>query len=93
MAMSGLKFTSLFDLARVFTDEQTCIDYLEELIWNGIPVSPFDPTSKVYKCKKNKYRCKNTGLYFNVRTNTMFDSTKIQLQKWFMAIWIITSHK
>ncbi|KAA6309038.1 hypothetical protein EZS27_039399 [termite gut metagenome] len=23
----------------------------------------------------------------------MFDSTKIQLQKWFMAIWIITSHK
>ncbi|KAA6319204.1 hypothetical protein EZS27_030875 [termite gut metagenome] len=91
--MLGLNFNSLFDLTRVFTDEQTCIEYLEELIWNGNPVSPFDSTSKVYKCKGNKYRCKNTGLYFNVRTNTMFDSTKIKLQKWFMAIWIITSHK
>jgi transposase-like protein len=70
----------------VFIDEQTCIDYLEEFIWNGKPVSPFDLTSKVYKCKGNKYRCKNTGLYFNVKTNTMFDSIKIQLQKWFMAI-------
>ncbi|HMT27154.1 MAG TPA: IS1595 family transposase, partial [Candidatus Absconditabacterales bacterium] len=23
----------------------------------------------------------------------MFDNTKIPLQKWFMAIWLITSHK
>lgn len=91
--MLGLSFNSLFELARVFNTEQKCIDYLEELIWNGNPVSPFDSTSKVYKCAGNKYKCKNTGLYFNVKTNTMFDSTKIELQKWFMAIWLVTSHK
>lgn len=84
---------SVLDLINTFKSEQNCIDYLEQIRWNGIVVSPFDEKSKVYKCKENKYRCKNTGKYFNVKTNTMFDNTKIELQKWFLAIWIVTSHK
>jgi transposase-like protein len=92
--MLGLQFNSLFDLAKTFDTEEKCIEYLEELRWvDGVVVSPYDPNSKVYKCAGNKYRCKNTGLYFNVKTNTMFDCTKIELQKWFMAIWLITMHK
>ena len=92
--MLGLQFNSLFDLLRAFDTEQTCIEYLEELRWGETgAISPYDPNSKVYKCAGNKYRCKTTGLYFNVKTDTMFDCTKIKLQKWFMAIWLITSHK
>lgn len=86
-------FNSLIDLFTAFPDEQSCIDHLEHLRWNGFVVSPFDSTSKVYKCKDNKYRCKNTGKYFNVKTNTLFDSSKIELRKWFAAIWLVTSHK
>lgn len=48
---------------------------------------------KVYKCKNNRYRCANSGKYFNVKTGTLFDNTKIPLKKWFLAIWLITSHK
>jgi len=92
--MLGLKFNSLFDLARTFDTEQKCIEYLEELRWaNGVVVSPYDPNSKVYKCAGNKYRCKTTGLYFNVKTDTMFDCSKIKLQKWFMGIWLVAMHK
>jgi hypothetical protein len=91
--MIGKDFNSLIDLVKAFPTEQSCIDHLTELRWNGYVVSPFDPTSKVYKCKGNKYRCKNTGKYFNVRTNTLFDNTKIELIKWFMAIWLVTGHK
>jgi transposase-like protein len=67
--------------------------YLEQIRWSGIPVSPFDPASKVYKCKGFKYKCKNTGKYFNVKTGTMYDNTKMELQKWFIAIWLVTGHK
>lgn len=91
--MIGKDFNSLIDLVKAFPTEQSCIDHLTELRWNGYIVSPFDPTSKVYKCKGNKYRCKNTGKYFNVRTNTLFDNTKIELIKWFMAIWLVAGHK
>ncbi len=87
------KFTSLYDLLEAFPNETACIKYLEKIRWNGNVVSPFDKTSKVYKCKGNKYKCKNTGKYFNVRKGTMFESSNISLRKWFMAIYLITSHK
>ena len=56
-------------------------------------MSPFDPESKVYVCSNNRYICKNTGKSFNVKTGTIFENTKLPLRKWFMAIWLVLSHK
>lgn len=86
-------FSSILELLDMFPDEQSCIDYLEDTRWGDTVISPFDPSSKVYKCKNNRYRCKNTGKYFNVRTNTIYDNTKISLRKWFLAIYLVTGHK
>ena len=91
--MINKDFNSILELISAFPNEQSCIDHLEKLRWNENVVSPFDNTSKVYNCKGNKYKCKNTGKYFNVRTQTIFDNTKMPLQKWFLAIWLVTSHK
>ena len=87
------EFKSLFDLQSAFPTEQACIEHLEELRWGDVVISPFDAASKVYKCKCNKYRCVNTKKYFNVKTDTLFENTKTPLRKWFMAIWMVTSHK
>lgn len=91
--MLNKNFNSLVELFEAFPDEQSCINHLEWLRWHGDVISPFDSTSVVYRCKDNKYRCKNTGKYFNVKTNTLFDSSKVELRKWFAAIWLVTSHK
>ena len=91
--MINQDFNSILELIQAFPDQQSCIDHLEALRWNGNVVSPFDAASKVYNCKGNKYKCKNSGKYFNVKTDTIFDNTKIELQKWFLAIWLVTSHK
>lgn len=87
------QFKSILDLLKAFPTEQTCIDHFTQLRWNGNVISPFDKDSKVYKCKNNRYKCVNTGKYFNVRTATIFEDTKIPLQKWFMALYIFSSHK
>ena len=87
------QFNSIIDLLKAFPTEEDCVNHLEKLRWNGYVISPFDNTSKVYKCSNNKYKCKNTGKYFNVRTNTVFDNTKIPLQKWFLALYVFSSHK
>ena len=87
------KFTSLYDLQQAFPTEKDCIKHLEQIRWNGNVVSPFDENSKVYKCKNNRYYCKNSNRYFNVRTRTLFEAFNIPLRKWFMAIYLITSHK
>ncbi|MNJ89863.1 ISXO2-like transposase domain protein [compost metagenome] len=93
LPMFTTEYKTVLELIKAFPDEQSCIDHLEKILWYKGVVSPFDPTSKVYKCKDNKYRCKNTGKYFNVKTNSMFDNTKIELQKWFLAIWLVCSYK
>ncbi len=90
--MINIEFKSIRELIKAFPDEQTCINHLEQLRWNGNVVSPFDETSKVYKTARG-YKCKNTGKYFNVRTQTLFDNTKIELQTWFIAIYLVTAHK
>lgn len=91
--MLSTHFNSIFELLNRFKTERDCIVHLTNLRWGDQAVSPFDENSKVYKCENDRYRCKNTGKYFNVKTNTLFDNTKVELRKWFVAIYLITSHK
>ena len=76
-----------------FPDEESCVRYFENLRWGGNVVSPFDPTSKVYKCSNGKYKCRNTGKYFDVKTGTAFAGSKLPLRTWVFAIFLFMSHK
>ena len=87
------QFKSLSELLRSNPTEQDCIKYLENIIWKGKPASPFDPTSKVYKCKKNRYKCKNTGKYFTVKSLTVFRNSKIKLLDWFWTLCYFSNKK
>jgi len=90
--MFDTNIKSMFDLQKAFPDEQACIDYLEHIIWAGTPVSPFDSESKVYKCANNQYKCCSTGKRFNIKTGTFLENTKLPLQKWLLAIWILNTY-
>jgi len=87
--MINIDFKSIDDLLTAFPDEHSCIKQLEEIRWGEEIISPFDEKSKVYSCKNSRYRCRNTGKYFNVKTNTVFYNSNIPLQKWFVAVWFI----
>lgn len=84
---------TLLNLSDNFPDEESCIRYFEKMRWDGNIVSPFDPTSKVYKCANGKYKCKNTGKYFDVKTGTAFANTKLPMRAWFYAMMLFLSHK
>jgi transposase-like protein len=86
-------FKSILDLVKAFPDEATCMAYLAEMRWNGHVVSPFDETSKVYTMKDGRFMCKNTKKYFNAKVGTIFEDTKIPLIKWYMALFLFSSHK
>lgn len=85
-------FNTIMDLLDRFSDEHSCIIHLEKIRWPDKVVSPFDKESTVYK-RDNGYHCRNTNKQFNVKTNTLFHGSKISLRKWFLAIFIVTSHK
>ncbi len=88
-----IQFKSLLELINAFPDEQSCINYLTHLRWNGETVSPFAPDSKVYHLKGNRYKCSQTNKYFNVKTGTIFENSKIPLTTWFIGIYLFATHK
>ena len=84
---------TLLTMSDNFPDEESCIKYFEKMRWDGKVVSPYDPASKVYKCSNGKYKCKNTGRYFDVKTGTAFANTKIPMRAWFYTMMLFLSHK
>lgn len=91
--MDTTHIKSLYDIHKAFPTEESCIEFLENLWWPTGAKSPFASDAKVYKYKNGKYKCSKTKKYFNIRTGTLFDNTKIELRKWFMAQWLVTNHK
>lgn len=90
---TAMKRKRIIDFATSFPNEESAVRYYEKIRWGDNVVSPFDPTSQVYKCKNGKYKCKNTGKYFTYRTGTFFANSKLSMRDWLYAIIMIANHK
>lgn len=83
-------------LLAYFKDEQVCREYLEAIRWNGNIKCAYKECSgeKVFKFSNGKtYKCAKCRKQFSVRVGTIFEDSKIPLQKWYAAIYLITAHK
>ena len=81
---------------QVFSDEQKCIDHFRAVRWpNGIACPHCGSMGKIYALNNGTYKCAESqcAKKFSVRNGTIFEDSKIPLQKWFMAIYLVTSHK
>ncbi len=90
------KFKNLIELSAYFSDEAKCVEHLEQLRWNGTLACPHCGGTRVYRLKQlKKYKCGEKGCLkrFSVTTGTFFESTKIPLSKWFVAMYLCLSHK
>ena len=81
------------ELLEAFPTDEACIVYLENILWHDRVISPFDKKSQVYHLGNHRYMCKNTQKIFHVKIGTIFQGTRVPMRKWFIAIWLITSHK
>lgn len=90
-------FKNLKELMSYFSDEKTCLDYLEQQLWSGKPVCPHCGSEKVYRLANGKqFKCgnkKTCDRKFTVLKGTIYENTKIALSTWFAAIYLCTAHK
>lgn len=94
MSDKPTNFNSLTSIISYFKEEQTAIDYLASLRFKNGAFCPHCGDTKVYKFSDNRrYKCAGCRKQFTVRVGTIFESSKIPLSKWFIAIYLITSHK
>lgn len=88
------KFSNLLELTQVFNTEDKALKHLKEIRWHGKPYCPHCGNKKVYEFKDGKlYKCASCRKKFTVIVGTIFEDSKIPLRKWFIAIYLITSHK
>lgn len=77
----------------VFNTQDLCIKYIESIRWNNKPVCPYCNYSSYTKYNYNRYHCNVCNTSFSVMVNTLFHKTKCELQKWFVALFIVRDNE
>jgi transposase-like protein len=87
-------FNSLIELIDYFDSEEKCIKHAQEKRWGGNITCPHCEHDKIYAFSDGKrFKCAKCRKQFTVCVGTMFEDSKIPLRKWFIAIYLLTSHK
>jgi len=86
---------SVIELFKMFPDDEAARKWLEELSWpNGerhCPVCGSLNTKTVPNEKPMPYHCGDCRKYFSVRTGTVMTSSRVALQKWVIAIYLMST--
>ena len=89
-----MAFSNLADMLLVFDTEDKCIEHLARLRWpDGVKCPRCNHEKVNYLATRRVWWCGGCKKQFSVRFKTIFEESRIPLQKWFMAIWLHTSHK
>lgn len=85
---------STFEFFAKLPDEEAARKFFEGKRWGHEPVCGHCGSVSVAECKGHKpmpYRCKDCRKHFSVRTGTVLAESRLPLQKWLLAIFMLTS--
>ena len=87
---------SFYKFFKKFPNEQSARLYFEKERWGKTgcycPYCGSVRTSEVKNEKPMPYRCKDCRKHFSVRTNSGLAESKIPLDKWLLAIFLLTTN-
>lgn len=85
---------SLLQLVKAFPDEESARVYFEGQRWPDGPACPACGEAKrIWSNPKRAgfYRCNADLLVFSVRTGTIFERSKVPLNKWLYAMYLLVT--
>lgn len=90
-----MNFSNLLEVSAHFSDPQNCRDFIEELRWKGKVVCMYCDNEKVYRLKGRckRFQCADCNKQFSAIKGTIFEGSQVPLQKWLVAMYILSSHK
>jgi transposase-like protein len=88
-------YKSLVDLMKAFPNEETCVNHLEKLRWPKGVICPLCASGRKFHriTRGHLYKCSACEKTFSVRKGTIFEESRLSLQKWFAAFWLVTSNR
>lgn len=77
-----------------FSNQETCIKYLEGLRWQNDPECPYCKSKQSTQRKQGfRHQCNSCNSSYSVLVGTIFEDTKLPLFKWFLAISLVLNAK
>jgi transposase-like protein len=81
----------------LYPDQEACIEHLEKVRWHDEPNCPYCGSDNVARKAENtrigRWNCRACRSSFNVLSGTIFEKTKVELQKWFLAVGLVVNAK
>ena len=88
------RFGSLFAMTNYFYSDDICTKAILESRWSdGDVVCPHCGKHHCKMSKNGRFHCTKCNHNFSCTVGTIFENTKVSLRKWFMAMYLISSHK
>jgi len=88
------RFSNMVELLKKFPNEKTCLKHLKAMRWKDGIYCPHCGCRKVFTFSNGiHYKCADCRKKFTAKVGSIFEDSKIPLQKWFLAIYLISSHK
>lgn len=85
---------SIVEIVERFSTDEACRKHLVLHRWSNKPKCVHCDSEHVYTYSDGiRYKCKACSAIFTVTVGTLFESSKISLRKWFIAIYLETGHK
>ena len=73
-----------------FPTHKACLNHLEKHRWRGKPECPYCGSSNFTSLKnESRYHCNLCNTKYSVTVKTLFHKTRVDLQKWFLAIYML----
>lgn len=82
------QFKSVIAVINHFNNEDTCKQTLAEVRWGDDVVCPHCGQHHCVRRADGRYRCNHCKHNFSCTTGTIFQNTKLPLQKWFIAMYL-----
>ena len=79
-----------------FQDPEKAREYLESLRWPEAPVCPHCGSVGAYSIsggREGLYKCKSCRAQFTVTVGTVFEKSRVPLNKWLIAVYLMASSK
>lgn len=85
---------NLLEFFKKFPTDKEATEFFEKLRWADGVICPYCGSRHISSCKvPMPYRCRNCRKHFSVRIGTILNESKLPLQKWLLAIYILTNAK
>ena len=88
------KTLSVFTFMQMFPTETEAIKYIEKILWGGIPTCPHCNSQRsAPRVRQKCHRCKDCRKDYSVKKGTIFENSKLPLQKWLYAMYSVVTYR